>query len=138
MFDRCLYFNTTALARQLEKEWTKAFSPLGLTPPQAFMLRTILDRPGMLQCELAKSMAISRPTTTRTLDGLSKKGLVERRSSERDGREQTVHATPAARLLQKTLNEASGNVTRRLKRLLGEEVFNESVIQVRRIRSALE
>ncbi len=138
MFDRCLYFNTTALARQLEKEWAKAFAPLGLTPPQAFLLRTILDRPGLLQRELAESMSIARPTATRTLDGLSEKGLVERRSSERDGREQTVHGTPAAMALHKALNEASGNVTRRLKRLLGEEVFNETVIQVRRIRSALE
>ena len=138
MFDHCLYFNTTALARQLEKEWGKAFTPLGLTPPQAFMLRTILDRPGLLQRELAESMAISRPTATRTLDGLSEKGLAERRSSERDGREQTVHGTPAAMALHKALNEASGNVTKRLKRLLGEEVFNETVIQVRRIRSALE
>ena len=102
------------------------------------MLRTILDRPGLLQRELAESMAISRPTATRTLDGLSEKGLVERRSSERDGREQTVHGTSAAMALHKALNEASGNVTRRLKRLLGEEVFNETVIQVRRIRSALE
>lgn len=137
MFDRCLYFNTTALARHLEKEWAKAFTPLGLTPPQAFMLRTILDRPGLLQRELAESMAISRPTATRTLDGLSEKGLVERRSSERDGREQTVHGTSAAMALHKALNEASGNVTRRLKRLLGEEAFNETVIQIRRIRSVL-
>jgi DNA-binding MarR family transcriptional regulator len=138
MFDRCLYFNTTALARQLEKEWAKAFSPFGLTPPQAFMLRTILDRPGLLQRELAETMAISRPTASRALDGLSEKGLVERRSSERDGREQTVHGTSAAGVLHKALNEASGNVTRRLKRLLGEEVFHETVMQVRRIRSALE
>jgi DNA-binding MarR family transcriptional regulator len=137
MFDRCLYFNTTALARRLEKEWARAFAPLALTPPQAFMLRTILDRPGLLQRELAESMAISRPTATRTLDGLSVKGLVERRSSERDGREQTVHGTPAAVALRTALNEASGKVTRRLKRLLGEEVFNETVIQVRQIRSVL-
>jgi DNA-binding MarR family transcriptional regulator len=137
MFDRCLYFNTTALARRLEKEWARAFAPLALTPPQAFMLRTILDRPGLLQRELAESMAISRPTATRTLDGLSVKGLVERRSSERDGREQTVHGTPAAVALRTALHEASGKVTRRLKRLLGEEVFNETVSQVRQIRSVL-
>ena len=69
MFDQCLYFNTTALARQLEREWTRAFAPFELTPPQAFMLRTILDQPGLLQRELAASMVISRPTATRTLDG---------------------------------------------------------------------
>ena len=138
MFDGCLYFNTTALARQLEKEWTKAFAPFGLTPPQAFMLRTILDRPGLLQRELAESMAISRPTATRALDGLVEKDLVERRSSGRDGREQLVHGTPGALALRKGLNEASGKVTKRLKRLLGEEVFDGTVTRIRGIRSALE
>ena len=39
MFDHCLYFNTTALARLLEKEWTAAFAGFDLTPPQAFLLR---------------------------------------------------------------------------------------------------
>ena len=69
MFDQCLYFNTTALARVLEREWTKAFKPFGLTPSQAFMLRAILDKPGLLQSELAAGLAISRPTATRSLDG---------------------------------------------------------------------
>jgi MarR family transcriptional regulator, temperature-dependent positive regulator of motility len=138
MFDGCLYFNTTALARQLEKEWTKAFAPFGLTPPQAFMLRTILDHPGLPQRELAEAMAISRPTATRALDGLVEKGLAERRSSGRDGREQMVHGTSGALALRKALNEASGKVTKRLKRLLGEEVFDEAVMQIRSIHSVLK
>ena len=87
MFDHCLYFNTTALARQLEREWAKAFEPFGLTPPQAFMLRAILDQPGLMQSEIARTLTIARPTATRALDGLMAKGLIERRSSARDGRE---------------------------------------------------
>lgn len=138
MFDHCLYFNTTALARRLEKEWARAFSPFDLTPPQAFMLRIILDHPPMLQSEVASGMAISRPTATRTLHGLAEKGLVERRSSTRDGREQTIHPTAAALAIHAALNEASGKVTRRLKRLLGEEAFTETVTQMRGIRAALE
>ncbi|MDO9192553.1 MAG: helix-turn-helix domain-containing protein, partial [Undibacterium sp.] len=65
MFDHCLYFNTHALARTLEREWTKAFKPFGLTPSQAFMLRAILATSGLLQNELAQMLVISRPTTTR-------------------------------------------------------------------------
>ena len=49
MFDHCLYFNTTALARLLEKEWSAAFASFELTPPQAFMLRLVLDQPGLSQ-----------------------------------------------------------------------------------------
>jgi hypothetical protein len=36
MFDHCLYFNTTALARLVDKEWTLAFKPFGVTPSQGF------------------------------------------------------------------------------------------------------
>lgn len=138
MFDQCLYFNTTALARQLEREWTRAFAPFELTPPQAFMLRTILDQPGLLQRELAASMVISRPTATRTLDGLVAKGLVERRGSEADGREQTLYPTADAVKLRAKLNEASGGVTRRLKRLLGDAVFADAVSRIRGVRAALD
>jgi len=72
MFDHCLYFNTQALARVLEREWAKSFKPFGLTPSQGFMLRAVLNQPGLLQSELAQVLAISRPTTTRGLDGLEK------------------------------------------------------------------
>ena len=138
MFDHCLYFNTTALARQLEKEWTTAFAPLSLTPPQAFMLRAILERPGLLQREIAESMVIARPTATRTLDGLAAKGLIERNSSTRDGREQTIQPTAAALGIRAALNDAGAKVTRKLKKKLGEETFNDTVAKVRGIRSALK
>ena len=60
MFEQCLYFNATSLARKLEREWTVAFKPFSLTAPQAFMLRVILQKPASLQSELAKEMNISR------------------------------------------------------------------------------
>ena len=85
MFDHCLYFNTSALARRLDREWSEAFARFGLTPAQGFMLRAVLDRPGMAQSQLAEEMSIARPTATRALDGLERLGLIERQSSERDG-----------------------------------------------------
>lgn len=137
MFDHCLYFNTTALARLLEREWTKAFKPFGLTPSQAFMLRVVLDKPALLQGELAKEMAISRPTTTRALDGLQKMHLVERRPTESDGRELAIFPTPAAIALKDGLNDASAAVTRRLKKALGPSQFDDTVTSVRSVRSSL-
>ena len=138
MFDHCLYFNTTALARRLEREWADAFDPFGLTPPQAFMLRAILERPGMLQRELAQSMSISRPTATRSLDGLQEKGLIERRGLERDGRELEIHPTSAANRIRTALNRASAGVTARLKERLGAESFRVVVSQVKGVRAALQ
>jgi DNA-binding MarR family transcriptional regulator len=138
MFDHCLYFNTTALARLLEREWTKAFKPFFLTPSQAFMLRVVLEKPSLLQSELAKELAISRPTATRTLDGLQKLGLVERRTTESDGREYAIYPTASAQKLKESLNEASAAVTKRLKKELGHKHFEETVSAVRGIRSTLQ
>ena len=79
----------------------------------------MLEKPALLQSELAKELAISRPTATRTLDGLQKLNLVERRSTGTDGREYAIHPTPAAVALKDRLNAASAAVTRRLKKELG-------------------
>ena len=138
MFDQCLYFNTTALARVLEREWTKAFKPFELTPSQGFMLRAIAEKPGLLQSELASALAISRPTATRTLDGLQKLGLIERWSTERDGRESAIHPTPLAQSMKDGLNAASAEVTKRLKRKLGSGHFEETVSRVKGIRASLD
>jgi DNA-binding MarR family transcriptional regulator len=138
MFEQCLYFNTTALARVLEREWSAAFKPFGLTPSQGFMLRAVLQQPGMLPSELARTLVIQRPTATRALDGLQKLGLIERRAGGADGREQAIHPTGAARAVEAALNAASAGVTRRLKKTLGVEAFASTVEQVKRSRAALE
>lgn len=137
MFDHCLYFNTTSLARVLEREWTAAFKPFDLTPPQAFLLRIVLERPGLLQRDIADLMTIARPTATRAIDGLQAKGLVERRASERDAREWSIHPTAEAASMRAAINEASGAVTARLKKILGAGEFNDTVAKVRGVRSAL-
>jgi DNA-binding MarR family transcriptional regulator len=138
MFDHCLYFNTTALARRLEREWTEAFSMFGLSPPQAFMLRVILAKPGLLQRELADELFIARPTATRALDFLQTKGLIERRGRDGDGREVCIQPTKNAIAIHAALNKASGTVTSKLKRLLGEDEFGETVSKIRSVRSGLE
>ncbi len=137
MFDHCLYFNTTALARQLEREWANAFQPFGLTPPQAFLLRAILRKPGMLQFELAALMGIARPTATRALDGLAAKALAERRATTEDGREWVIYPTDKAAQLLKQLDAASSAVTARIKKELGPDRFADTVDKVREARASL-
>ena len=137
VFDHCLYFNTTALARLLEKQWAAAFAGFGLTPPQGFLLRLVLDRPGLSQRELADAMTIARPTATRVLDGLEQRKLITRRAGETDAREQRIHPTADAEAIRAGLNAASGNVTRRLKQLLGPDAFEQTVGKLRDIRAAI-
>ncbi len=138
MFEHCLYFNTTALARTLEREWAKAFKPFGLTPSQAFMLRVVMARPGLLQSELAAELSISRSTATRTLDGLQQLKLLERKATERDGRESAIEPTALAIGMKDGINVASGEVTKRLKKMLSAMKFDETVENVRIARAVLE
>jgi DNA-binding MarR family transcriptional regulator len=138
MFDHCLYFNTTSLARVVEREWTQAFKPFGVTPSQGFMLRLVLARPGLSQYEIAGELTISRPTATRLIDGLQALGLVERRAAEHDGRHWSVHPTRKALAMEEGLNTASGAVTRRIQQQIGRDNFQETVGKVRAVCSALK
>src|SRR5450830_863519 len=124
MFDHCLYFNTAALSRRLEREWAEAFAPFGLTAPQGFMLRAIIDRPGMLQSELAKKLAIARSTTTRALDTMEQKGLLERRRTDGDGREISIHPSAAAIAMQGPLNASAGGAAEKIRKILGKQEFS--------------
>ena len=138
MFDHCIYFNTAALVRLLERNWTEAYKPFGLTAPQGFVLRAVLRRPGTLQGQLAEALAISRPTATRALDGLAAKKLITRKPSNSDGREIEIHPTPKATALQASLDNASAAITAHIKQIIGESTFAEFVSGVREVRSALK
>lgn len=138
MFEHCLYFNTTALARVVEREWARAFKPLGLTPPQGFLLRLVLAQPGLSQYEIASELTISRPTATRLIDGLQALALVERRAAAHDARHWSVYPTEKAMHMQDPLNAASGAVTRRIQQHVGKENFAETVGRVRAVCSALK
>ena len=138
MFEQCLYFNTASLARQLEREWTSAFKPFGLTPSQAFMLRVVLNKASLLQSELASEMNISRPTATRALDGLERLSLIKRVASDKDGREQEIHPTKKAAEMKEAINAASVAVAKRLKKSLGTSHFEDAVDQIRGISAALK
>jgi DNA-binding MarR family transcriptional regulator len=130
MFEHCLYFNTTSLARKLEREWALAFKPFALTPPQAFMLRVVLQKQTALQSELASEMNITRSTATRTLDGLQKLGYIKRTANTNDGRELQIQPTAKAIKVSVELNNASGEVTKKFKKLLGNDVFERVVGEV--------
>ena len=137
MFEHCLYFNTTSLARKLEREWTKAFKPFNLTPPQAFMLRIVLERKSVLHNALASELNISRSTATRTLDGLQKLGYIIKSHSTNDGREQIIEPTYDALMIKDAINEASGNVTKEIKLVIGNDTFEKTVGGIKNVISSI-
>jgi len=72
---------------------------MGLTPPRASALSVLVFRGSLTMSQLAEAEQVRRPTITRLVDGLERRGLVRRVSHAGDGRVQLVEATAAGRLL---------------------------------------
>ena len=75
---------------------------LGLTGPRASALSVIVFRGPLTMGALAEAEQVRRPTITRLIDGLERRGLARRVADPADGRVLLVEATAAGkRLLQK-------------------------------------
>ncbi len=137
MFESCLYFNTTSLARHLEREWTVAFKPFGLTPPQAFMLRVVLAYPKITGTDLSMRLNISKATCSRTVNGLMALGLLDKIQADEDGRVYGLYPTKAALDIHEAINQASAHVTKRIKKVIGAQTFEDAVKVLRAIGATL-
>jgi MarR family transcriptional regulator, organic hydroperoxide resistance regulator len=138
MFDHCLYFNSSALARLVEREWAAVYSAFDLTPPQGFVLRVVLARPGCLGSEVADVLGISRPTATRLIDNLCAKDLVVRRQAESDGREWRIEPTESGKSIGGPLNSASSQIAKSLRQKIGSTLFDTTVADMRAVRESLD
>jgi DNA-binding MarR family transcriptional regulator len=138
MFEHCLYFNTTSLARQLEREWVRAFRPFGLTPSQAFMLRVILEKQSITSTDLSDELNITKATCSRTLTGLIDLGFVTKLQAGSDGRSYELQATLSATLIRDDINQASGEVTKKIKKIIGSDQFEITVKSLRSIGASIK
>ena len=75
-------------------------SDLDLHLGQEMLLLRLWPRDGQTQSELADDLCISPATITKTLDRMSKAGLVERRTDSEDQRVSRVYLTNEGQLLQ--------------------------------------
>ena len=99
------------LARQLEK----ALEPLELTLPQ-FRVLSLLADGSSASSALASRLAVSPPSMTAVIDGLSARGLVDRRADPDDRRRLTLLLTTAGR---KALRTAEAAIDARLVEVSG-------------------
>jgi len=135
MFDACIYFNVTALARVLKRIWDEAFSRVGLSPSHAYVLLLVIEKPGIVQSEISTAMELTPSTVSRFIDTLAGKGLVTRRT---EGKVAHVDPTPAGTALQSELTAIAGE----LSGFIGERISQREnailVEQTAAIRRKLE
>ena len=138
MFEKCLYFNSNALARTVSRIWTESYSPLDLSPPHAFLLRVVLANPGLFPRELAEELDLSRSTVTRFLDSLELRGFLLRRQTEKDARELQVHPTAKAKAIHRKLDGTGENLTKLMGEMFGKDEISRVVRKLRKMRGSLE
>lgn len=80
-------------------------SDLDLHLGQEMLLIRLWPRDGLTQSELADDLCISPATITKTLDRMSKAGLVERRTDSEDQRVSRVYLTNEGYSLQEPVEE---------------------------------
>jgi len=60
MFERCLYFNLNALTRRINRIWDDAFANMELSPAHAYLLRLVLDKPGLSPTQICDALKLNR------------------------------------------------------------------------------
>ncbi|WML47003.1 MarR family winged helix-turn-helix transcriptional regulator [Neobacillus sp. PS3-34] len=121
-FCQCLYFTANHLARLMNKMAEEEFAQIGLSPTYAFLLMAVKDRPGITQSELSNTLHIAPSTTTRFVDKLEVKKLVERKN---EGKLTLVFLTEKGIGIQAEIKECWKNLSKRYSDILGPEAAKE-------------
>jgi DNA-binding MarR family transcriptional regulator len=101
--------------------------PYGVAHSQWYVLYALSQSPQLTQKELQAAMQVESATLTVTIDGLVRKGWIERRQSISDGRVKELHFTPAGRELWERLPDPIAAI--RAKMLEGIEMKDEQFVQ---------
>ncbi|SFC69234.1 MarR family transcriptional regulator [Bacillus sp. UNCCL81] len=118
-FSDCLYFTANHLARLMNKMAEEEFAPLGISPNYAFLLMAVYEQPNISQSELSNILHIAPSTTTRFVDKLEVKKLVERKS---DGKLTLVNLTDKGIKIQEDIKVCWKNLYKRYSEILGDDV----------------
>jgi DNA-binding MarR family transcriptional regulator len=113
----CLYFTSNKLNRILNKMAEEEFQKTGLSPSHALTLMNIDNQPGLSQKELSEIMNIKPSTTTRFIDKLEVRGLVERKT---EGKSSYLFPTKKGIDLQVEIGECWKSLHKRYSTILGD------------------
>lgn len=105
----------------LHQRMDEALRPLGLTVPQYVCLQTLFDSPGITGSELARRTFVSRQSMNVLVQGLERRGLVERSDAPGPRRERDTALTRAATSLVRDARSAVAAVVDGVAGALGPD-----------------
>ena len=105
---------------------------------QCYALETLVDHGPMRLGSLADRLFLDKSTTSRVVSTLARKGYVEQRADESDGRATAVHATATGRRLCRQITDDLVDQQRQLLQDLDPAVRGEVVKVIARLASAAD
>ncbi len=98
--------------RSLARALQSRIASHGVSMGQWFFLRALWDKDGLTQRELSQRVGMMEPTTVTALNGMERRGLVERVRNTHDRRKVNIYLTPKGRALRDVLLPCSLDVNR--------------------------
>lgn len=129
----------SAIRRALRKPLEAEIARGELTVPQAAVMQFVVAQPGISLKDLSREVSLAHSTVSGIADRLEKKGLIERRPDQADGRVSRIFPTgPVMDFVRSTIPTlASEPLVRALSRAsTGERVQIED--SLRRLRELLD
>ncbi len=111
--------------RALREAWETRISDLGVSPPQAAMLRAICESPGSGLRELARWLRTDATNAKRLVDHLEQNGLVHSSTDPSHRQRRLLDATNKGERLEQELSRRGEAWNRELLQLVGEAEFNK-------------
>jgi len=105
-----LTFRLEDLPRQLRRIIDDALQDQGLSRTQWRLLGYVLRQEGLTQTEIARLLEVERASVGVAIDGLEKRGLIERAQHATDRRVWRIMPTPAAKAMLGGLREVIDEV----------------------------
>lgn len=117
-FCSCLYFTANALARKVEKLAVESWKKIGLAPSHAYLLKLVIDEPGMQAGLLAEQLQLTPSTITRLVEKLEEKKLVTRVT---EGKTTNVFPTQKAKEMKPQIKQCIEEFHEKYVKILGKE-----------------
>lgn len=109
--------------RSRRRAWEAQLSDLGVSPPQAALLRLVTQRPGGGIRELARDMVNDPMIVQRLADTLVDRGLLETRADPTDARRRPLYLTAAGQELVAIIIERAAHDEQQIKVQLGQRTY---------------
>ena len=95
----------SVLMRQLNLFFSHELSEVEITASELMYLSQLYTRDGLTQDEMATKISVDKAATTRSIQGMKKKGLIVRDSNKKDHRSKCVYLTDKAKQMEEHIRE---------------------------------